>query len=168
MQAGPKPDAEAGGTSSRLQPRASSVQNLPETPKRVEMLVSYSKQKAAYPSTRDSSRHGCSPIPERLTNADGTPVPPKRQFSNLEPLTSNFQNLMGTPERLETTVSYRKQSLRHPPNRYTSHPADFASVAPAIPNYCHAERARAPFKPSPRVGNLPGGSSLPAAGDALK
>ncbi len=84
---------------------------LPETPNRVETHVSHRKQTIGYPSTRDSSRLEFAPF------STGNLEP---WSSNLQLLPSNFENLIGTRERLETRVSYRKQSTACTSNRYRS------------------------------------------------
>jgi hypothetical protein len=45
-----------------------------------------------------------------------------KHSSSLQLLASNFWNLIGTPERLETRLSHRKQTTAYPSNRYTSRP----------------------------------------------
>jgi len=55
---------------------------------------------------------------------------PKHRTSNLQLLASNFQNLIGTPRRLETHVGHRKQTAAHPSNRYTYHPPVSSPIFP--------------------------------------
>lgn len=50
---------------------------------------------------------------------------PAARASNLEPPTSNVQNLPDTPERVETDVSHRKQRVAYRSTRHSSHPGVF-------------------------------------------
>jgi hypothetical protein len=46
---------------------------------------------------------------------------PKPRSSSLQPPASDFRGLIGTPQRIKTHLSYRKQTIGSPPNRYSSH-----------------------------------------------
>jgi hypothetical protein len=55
---------------------------------------------------------------------------------NLEPLTSNFQNLIDTRVRLETHASRRKQTPGHRSNRYNSRATTFSLAFNAADSCC--------------------------------
>jgi hypothetical protein len=116
------------GAASSLQFQASSFQNLPETANRVESRVSHRKQTVAHHPTRDTSQDRCRAL---------MPFP----SSSLQRPASSIRRLIGTRERLETHVSYRKQSVGYTSNRYTSRlafnqPSDqFSSPAATAPRF---------------------------------
>ena len=74
------------------------------------------------PACPDEGR-GLSPAKERRRPAlylSSRITRAKCRSSNPQPLTANFENLIDTPERLETPVTYRKQKRGHTSNRYRS------------------------------------------------
>jgi hypothetical protein len=75
---------------------------------------------ASVKSTRISHFH--------FSNSEPTTV----RVSNLQPLTSNLQNLPDTPRRIEPAVSHRKQTTAHSSTRHSSHAGCFHRTS-AIP-----------------------------------
>ena len=69
----------------------------------------------------------------RFTLTKKAPIGTKLPPSKLEPLISNFENLIGTPERLEAHVSRRKQTLGCTSNRYRSRVVFASNSDAALP-----------------------------------
>jgi hypothetical protein len=95
--------------------RTASAGGMPALPRRTPSNPCDNLLMVEAPGFNSAKERRCHPLylSRWLTRA-------KCPSSNIQPLISNLENLIGTPERLETPVSHRKQTFGYTSNRYRS------------------------------------------------